>query len=129
MIGEKSNYHRGPIKEAEYFYGRARETALTLQMVKNGQSVSVIGPRRIGKKSLLFHLSDPTVRARSGLVPGQSLFVYVDGSVLGGLSRPDTLCVMLQEVTAQAHPAQIDMPEVLDYCSFEQALCGLVKPG
>ena len=67
MIGENPYYHRGPIRDARHFYGRARETALALQMVKNRQSVSVIGPRRIGKTSLLFHLADPTIRFESGL--------------------------------------------------------------
>jgi len=127
--GENPYYHRGPIKEAKHFYGRTRETSITLQMVKNGQSVSVIGPRRIGKTSLLFHLSDPTVRARSGLAPGQSSFVYIDGGRVGGLSRPDTLRAMLQETVAQAHPVQIDIPNVLDHRSFEQAIRELFRPG
>jgi class 3 adenylate cyclase len=50
VLKENPYYHRGPIRDARYFYGRARETALALQMVKNRQSVSVVGPRRIGGK-------------------------------------------------------------------------------
>ena len=129
MVGENPYYHRGPIKEVRYFYGRARETAHALQMVRNGQSVSVIGPRRIGKTSFLFHLCDPAVRAANGLTPSQSLFVSIDGGMLGGLSRSDILRLLLQETLAQTDREGVDIPQVLDHRSFGQAVRELVKPG
>jgi len=129
VTGENPYFHRGPIKELRYFYGRARETARTLQMVGNGQSVSVIGPRRIGKTSLLLHLADSTVQAEHGLTPEQSLFVYIDTRALGGLSRSDILRVMLQETAAQTGQEAVDTPQVVDHRSFEQAVRGLVRPG
>ena len=129
MIGENPYFHRGPIKELRYFYGRARETARALQMVGNGQSVSVIGPRRIGKTSLLLHLADSAVQAEHGLTPEQSLFVYIDAGALSGLSRLDILRVMLQETAAQTGQETVDTPQVVDHRSFEQAVRGLVRPG
>ena len=129
MIGENPYYHRGPIKEARFFYDRARETALALQMVKGGQSVSVIGPRRIGKTSFLFHLSDSTVRVENGFASEQSLFVYIDGEMLGGLSSSDILRVVLQEIVAQTDKGRVAIPQVVDYRSFEQAVRELFKPG
>ena len=129
MTGENPYFHRGPIKEERYFYGRAKETARALQMVRNGQSVSVIGPRHIGRTSLLFHLADSAVQVEHGLVPKQSLFVYIDAGALGGLSRPDILRVMLHETVAQTGQEAPDIPQGVDYRSFEQAVRGLLRPG
>jgi class 3 adenylate cyclase len=128
VIGENPYYHRGPIKDIGYFFDRVRETTLSLQMVKKGQSVSVIGPRRIGKTSLLFHLSDSSVRGGNGFGLEQSLFVYIDGEMLGGLSRLDILQLMIQEIALQAGKESV-IREVTDHHSFEQALRGIVKPG
>jgi AAA+ ATPase superfamily predicted ATPase len=129
MTGENPYFHRGPIKDARYFYGRAKETALALQMVRYGQSVSVTGPRRIGKTSLLLHLADSTVQAEHSLTQEQSLFVYIDAQASGRLSRSDILRVMLQEPAVPTDLGTVDAPQVVDYRSFEQALHGLVKPG
>ncbi|MEK7253813.1 MAG: ATP-binding protein [Bacteroidota bacterium] len=48
--------HRKMIDSEEAFSGRHRELANILARVRNGNSVSVTGERRIGKSSLLFHL-------------------------------------------------------------------------
>ncbi len=128
MIAENPYFHRGPIKEAKHFYNRTRETALALQMVKKGQSVSVFGPRRIGKTSLLFHLADPAIRAENGLALEQSLFIYIDGEMLGGLSRLDILQFLLQETGAQLAPKWVDLPKIADNRSFEQVFRRLVRP-
>jgi class 3 adenylate cyclase len=129
MTGENPYYHRGPIKEARYFYGRARETARALQMVKNGQSVSIIGPRRIGKTSLLFHLCDSMVRIENGLALEQLSFIYIDGETFGRLSRSDFLRVMIEETAIQTDAGRVVIPQILDYRSFEQTLRELVKAG
>ena len=46
---ENPFFHRGPIRDPEYFYDRHKETRYALRMLSNRQSVSVIGPRKIGK--------------------------------------------------------------------------------
>jgi class 3 adenylate cyclase len=129
VTGENPYFHRGPIKETRYFYGRARETALALQMVRNGQSVSVIGPRRVGKTSLLLHLADTAVQAEHGFAPRQSLFVYIDGQALGGSSESDTLRITFQEVAIQTDQEAVGIHQVVDCRSFEQAVRELVEPG
>jgi class 3 adenylate cyclase len=128
VTGENPYFHYGPIKETRYFYGRARETTRALQMVRNGQSVSVIGPRCIGKTSLLFHLADATVQAEHGLVPQRSLFVYVDASVLGGLSKSAILHTMLRDTVAQTQRDAVKVPQSVDHRSFELVLRELIKP-
>ncbi|MCP4363454.1 MAG: AAA family ATPase [Chloroflexi bacterium] len=77
-------YHRGAIRQTEYFYGRKAEINQILGLLRNGQSVSLIGPRRIGKSSLLIHLVWPEVRAKMGLAPPQALFVWIDCQEFGG---------------------------------------------
>jgi class 3 adenylate cyclase len=120
-VRDNPYYHRGPIKDAAHFYSRDRETAFTLQMVRNGQSVSVIGPRRIGKTSLLFHLSNPTERKAYGLEPEQSRFVYVDGQILAGLSNTSTLYTILEEIAAQLGKS-FDISPAVDYRAFKRVI-------
>lgn len=77
-------FHRGAIRQAEEFHGRSAEINEILGLLRNGQSVSVIGPRRIGKSSLLLHLCRPSVREAFALAPPNALFVLVDCQELGG---------------------------------------------
>lgn len=121
MIGENPYYYRGPIRQITHFFGREHETALTLQMIKNGQSVSVIGPRRIGKTSLLFHLSDPAVRIAYGLEPEQPRFVYIDGQTVAELSTSDTLNTMLEKITDRVGKSS-EIPHTVDYRAFKRVL-------
>ena len=79
-------FHRGPIRDPAYFYGRQHETRLMLDLVRNGQSVSVLGQRRIGKSSFVLHASHPAVLHTHGLHPEQYL-LHLRG--LPGPRRPD----------------------------------------
>lgn len=51
-------FHRGPIRDRSYFFGRERLLARAHAFFMEGQSVALVGPRRIGKTSLLFRLMD-----------------------------------------------------------------------
>ena len=105
---ENPFFHRGPVKECGYFYGRTRETKRALQLLRNGQSVSIVGPRKIGKTSLLLHLMDESVLAVHGMGAGSDaaaaarrpryLFVYINGETLGTLTKLDVYRTMLDEV-------------------------------
>ena len=91
-------FHRGPIHDQRYFYGRDYETAQVLSLVAQRQSVSLVGQRHIGKTSLLNHISNPLVFAQHGLKRDQALFVYVDGSTLSGLDPPQVYRVLLEDI-------------------------------
>jgi hypothetical protein len=69
-----------PIKEPARFYGREAELRqITNRLLSSAhESTSIIGERRIGKTSLLYHLSNPEVGARLGLTPDKFCMVYVD---------------------------------------------------
>ncbi len=69
-----------PIKEPERFIGRKAEMRQIVNRLLSSahESTSIIGERRIGKTSLLYHLSNPEVSAGLGLTPDKFCIVYVD---------------------------------------------------
>ncbi len=84
MSNDNPFFHRGALRRAEDFHGRLAEISQILGLLRNGQSVSLIGPRRIGKSSLLIHLCRPQVREKFNLELSNTLFVLVDCQELGG---------------------------------------------
>lgn len=77
MVGNPF-YNRGPIREPGFFFNRQTEVEQALELLKQGQSISVIGQRRIGKTSFLNHISHPVTLSRHGLAPEKFLFAFVD---------------------------------------------------
>ncbi len=88
-IGEKSNpfFHRGPVRDPAYFFGRKEEVRYLFDLLLRGQSVSVSGPRRFGKTSLLFNAADPGIMRQYGLDPQRIRWVYLEGGMLDGLDE------------------------------------------
>jgi hypothetical protein len=104
-------YHRGAIRQANEFYGRDAEINQILGLLQNGQSVSLIGPRRIGKSSLLIHLCRPGVRARLQLEPPRALFVLLDCQELGGSPPEEVYEVLLNGLLDAAKAAGLIVNE------------------
>jgi hypothetical protein len=130
-------FHRGPIRDHAYFTGREHEVSQALSLLGNEQSISLVGQRRIGKTSLLFHIADPEIFAHHGPKHGEHLFVYVD---CGGLSRLDQsgiYQVLLEEVSralADVDPdlsplGALDEAQPMTYRAFERALRRLIRGG
>jgi hypothetical protein len=74
-------FYGGRINRPEQFVGRKREVQeifSTLETAHTGQlqSVSVVGPRRIGRSSLLYHLNQ--VYDKYLKEPNRYVFVYID---------------------------------------------------
>ncbi len=78
-------FHRGPVRDPAYFFGRREEIHFITELLRAGQSVSLSGPRRFGKTSLLFHLAHPDIARAYGLGPDSTRWVYLDGGMLDGL--------------------------------------------
>jgi len=93
-------FHRGPIRQREYFFNRQREVSQVLGLLRNLQNAALVGPRRIGKTSLLFHLADPTIHAGHGLSPDEYVFAYLDGEELTELDADQIRRAMLEELVA-----------------------------
>jgi hypothetical protein len=85
MPGANPFFHRGPVRNPTYFFGRSDEIRFITELLRAGQSLSLSGPRRIGKSSLLFYLAHPAVSERHGLGPESTRWVYLDGGMLDGL--------------------------------------------
>lgn len=80
-------FHRGPIRQPSYFFDREEETARVLALLTNLQNVAILGQRRIGKTSLLFHIARPEIYKMTGLSGEKVFFIYVDGQDMGELDE------------------------------------------
>jgi hypothetical protein len=105
MSSDNPFYHRGAIRQAEYFCGREAEISQILGLLRNGQSVSLIGPRRIGKSSLLLHLMRPEVRTAVQLHPPHALFVHLDCQEFGESSADELYEALLDGLAEAAKEA------------------------
>lgn len=75
---ENPFYNRGIIRKVKDFYGRGNEIREIYQMLRNNQSCSLIGPRRIGRSSLLVHLARPTTLRKYGLESDDYYFIRIN---------------------------------------------------
>ena len=90
MSMENPFYFCCAIRRAQDFHNREAEINQILGLLRNGQSVSLIGPRRIGKSSLLIHLTRDAVRSQMQLNPPHALFILIDCQEFGG-SPPEEI--------------------------------------
>jgi hypothetical protein len=130
-------FHRGPIRDRVYFFGREHETSQALSLLGNGQSIALVGQRRIGKTSLLFHLADSEIFTRYGLSSTEHLFIYIDCGGLASLDQPSLYRLFLEEIsdTLADKTSSSSQLEILDdvtpitYRAFERTLRGLIQQG
>lgn len=107
MGADNPFFHRGAIRHVEDFIGREAESNQILGLLRNGQSVSLIGPRRIGKSSLLLHLSNPVIRAQYNLNLPHSLFVLLDCQELAGSPPEEVYELFLDGLVDAAAQAEL----------------------
>jgi len=130
-------FHRGPVHDPAYFFGRQQETSQILSLLGNGQSIALVGQRRMGKTSLLFHLAAPEVFAQHDLSSAQHLFIYLDCGALAGLDQPALHRLLLEEISEvlverganPGPPALPDEANSLTYRAFERALREVTRQG
>lgn len=99
-------FHRGAIRRAEEFQGRRSEVGQILGLCRNGQSVSIVGPRRIGKSSMLLHLCRPATREEV-LGPVKTVFALVDCQELGGSPPEEVYEALSTSISDAASTASI----------------------
>ncbi len=128
MIMDHKNpfYHRQPICDPRHFYGRQREVRQLCDLVRQGQSVSLTGPRRIGKTSLLLHLSE--VQTSHGLSPDEYVFVYLSCAGLEGSEQAEVCRIWLEELSDHLGVSGL-RSEVESYRQFERAIRRLTARG
>lgn len=125
-------FHRGAIRRAEEFHGRFDQLSQILGLFRNGQSVSVVGPRRIGKSSLLLHLRRPTTQQESEMAPTKAVYALIDCQELGD-SPPEEVyealmtCIMDSAGMRSSASSQIERPGT--YRSLDVVLGELFREG
>lgn len=95
---------RGPVRLPEMFFGRTDQLTEIAAFMRGNQSISIVGPRKIGKTSLLFHLMRPAVRESLGLGP-EYLMAYLDCEVLGESPTDEIFGLFAAELSASLESA------------------------
>jgi len=95
-------FYGGPITEPQKFFGRKREFRVIFGRLSTTppQSVSVVGERRIGRTSLLYHLTQ--VYSQWLTDAERYLFAYVDLQSARCHTRAGLLAKMLEALLQQA---------------------------
>lgn len=113
-------FHRGPIRDRRFFWNRAEEVTQARTLLAQGQSVSIVGPRRIGKSSLLLHLSGETSGPTADL---SWVYFNCEG---WSTATPETLYALLLEAMAGSGATRPDVapswPVQIGYRDFRQAV-------
>ncbi len=126
---------RGPVHDPDMFFGRTHELNEIAAFLRGNQSISVVGPRKIGKTSLLFHLMRPETWPALGL--GEDiLFTYLDCEVLGEGSHEEILSQFAAEIATaldeRGLPPEPALEKAMDKptrLSFEGAIRKLNRRG
>ena len=127
-------FHRGPIRDPGFFYGRSAETQAVLSLLAQMQNCSVAGPIKIGKTSFLHHLTRPEVWREHGLDPAGHALTYVTFEDLGAQPPGAIFHTLAQEATraAMAEPFADGPPRVrgdFDLSELRRSLEALTRGG
>jgi tRNA A-37 threonylcarbamoyl transferase component Bud32 len=104
-------FNRHRITDPAYFFGRQRELERLYSAVATHQCVSVVGERKLGKSSLLTHLSHAPTLMSFGLDPALYVFVYFDLEGMASARREDFWMELLDTIASQLPPG--DMAQAL----------------
>jgi serine/threonine-protein kinase len=104
---------RGPVRSPEMFYGRNAELWEIASFIGGNQSIAVVGQRKIGKTSLLFHLMRPETRESLGLGP-ENVLTYLDCEMLGQSSTDEIFGQFANEIAAAMGEMGLDSEPALE---------------
>jgi tRNA A-37 threonylcarbamoyl transferase component Bud32 len=126
---------RGPVRTQEMFFGRDGELAEIANFLKGNQSVSIVGPRKIGKTSLLFQLMRPRVSEDLGIAAG-TLICYLDCEVFGVETAVEVFQQFAAEIRSEVESRGLPEVKALETAcrspsrlSFEGAVRALNRKG
>jgi hypothetical protein len=88
---------RAMITDATMFFGRSEELESIFSRLTTLQSCSIVGQRRIGKSSLLYHLCQPEIYRDRIPSPTQCAFAYFDLQTVGKPTRKRFFSLVLRK--------------------------------
>jgi hypothetical protein len=126
---------RGPLRAARMFCGRAYELNEIGAFLHGNQSVSIVGPRKIGKSSLLLHLMQPETMATLA-IGRENLFVYIDCQALSSARQDEVFTHFCTQIAAALRTQGLEPEPALEATvskparsTFETALRKLNQRG
>lgn len=100
--------NRQGIRNADQFYGREAELRDLFNRLGSTQSCSIVGPRRIGKSSLLYQLTHPEIYRAYLPEPENYLFAFIDLQELVGLGPDDFFFTAVDYLSVAAEELNIE---------------------
>lgn len=79
-------FNRQRIVDPDFFCGRDGEIEALYSAIATHQCRSIVGDRKLGKSSLLTHLSCPPTLRQHGLDPEKFIFLYIDLEGMANIS-------------------------------------------
>lgn len=122
-------YHRGPVRDPDYFFGREAETEQAAHLLLVSQSVSIVGPRRIGKTSFLYHLLSEPVRSSFGLTGPGHILALLSAEGLAAATVSEVYAALLEALTEALPAAERPPAAAPDYHGLDQTLKTLCARG
>jgi hypothetical protein len=109
----------GPLRDSTMFFGRTHELREIWTFLSHNQSVSIVGPDRIGKTSLVLHLMRPLTMETLGIAP-QNLFVYIDCQALFDCPQNEIIAFICTETAAALQDLGLESEQALEAAILEQ---------
>lgn len=127
---ENPFFNRKRITDSRYFVGRETEIKRIFRAIKTGQSLSIVGPRRIGKSSLLTHVYNPEVRAKHK-VDEKHILVYINCQELTGeVTQTDVYQKLGRElINVSGLKLTRELPQVTNFLLLQQLIKQIADEG
>jgi hypothetical protein len=106
-------YHTSMVRDPHLFFGRADALKRIFSVIRDQQCLSLVGPRRIGKSSLLAALRAPEYQADFAFPSTTTVLAYIDTSTQPFHSYEDFLEFMAQQLLLQ-NPGQLSWLHLQD---------------
>ena len=123
---------RAMLKDPATFVGRAAELHDLFNLLAAMQSCSFVGPRRIGKSSVLYHVvRSATYTAASALTdPAPYVFAYLDLQELSGLGPDDFISTAVERLKrASGKRLEADLDREGNLSGFRRVLSRATDAG
>jgi len=102
-------FNRHRITDPAFFCGRAREVEALYSAIATRQCRAVVGERKLGKSSLLTHLSCPAALRRHGFDPDAYLLLYLDLEGMANISYDEFWPELLDRLELALPATQVDL--------------------